>query len=222
MIKSDYIVLDTETGGLDKYANPMTQFAAVILDGVTLKEVDRWETYIKPYCDLKIEDEALKHTFVSMTDIKAGVKLDLWAKTFVSFCKQHQHTAKSKEMGRLVIVGHNIPFDIGFIKVALMLAGYDEIYDDLIFPNFIDTFDLAKMMWGVGKDRDEKLNLSACCERAGIKITDAHGAMNDVEATSALFKYFIKKLRANKGGSSEDTAERARGDEFFEFKCGVK
>ena len=49
MIKSDYIVFDVETGGLDETKNPMTQYAAVILDGCTLKEIDRFETFLKPY-----------------------------------------------------------------------------------------------------------------------------------------------------------------------------
>ena len=54
MIKSNYIVFDTETGGLDETKNPITQYAAVVLDGCTLKEIDRWETFVKPYGDLVI------------------------------------------------------------------------------------------------------------------------------------------------------------------------
>ena len=62
-----------------------------------------------------------------------------------------------------------------------------------------------------------------CCERAKINLTDAHGAMNDVEATAELFRFFMKKLRAKKGGVLDDDEEiRARGQKFFEFKCGVK
>ena len=92
---------------------------------------------------------------------------------------------------------------------------------DWFFPNFIDTFALGKMLWGV--NREEKLNLGACCERAKIKLTDAHGAMNDVVATADLFRWFIKRMRANKGVSvGEDGGRRPRGAEFFEFKCGAK
>ena len=48
MKRSPYLVMDTETGGLDPAQNPITSFAAVVLDFNTLKEVDRWETYVKP------------------------------------------------------------------------------------------------------------------------------------------------------------------------------
>ena len=51
------------------------------------------------------------------------------------------------------------------------------------------------MTWGI--TGEEKLNLGACCERAKIKLTDAHGAMNDVVATAELFRWYMKKLRAH-------------------------
>ena len=58
MKRSPYLVMDTETGGLDPAQNPITSFAAVVLDFNTLKEVDRWETYVKPYNDLQITKES--------------------------------------------------------------------------------------------------------------------------------------------------------------------
>lgn len=57
MTRSNYAVFDCETGGLDETKNPITQYACIILDGQTLKEVDRWETYVKPYGDLEIENK---------------------------------------------------------------------------------------------------------------------------------------------------------------------
>ena len=74
-----------------------------------------------------------------------------------------------------------------------------------------------------GLTGEEKLNLTASCERSKIKLTDAHGAMNDVEANADLFRFFAKKLRSKKGeGVVEETAKRTRGLEFFQFKCGGK
>ena len=49
MIKSFYKIYDCETGGLDFRKNPITQYACIILDPRTLKEVDRWVTFVKPY-----------------------------------------------------------------------------------------------------------------------------------------------------------------------------
>lgn len=220
MIKSDYIVFDCETGGLDETKNPITQYAAVILDGKTLKEKDRFETFIKPYNDLIIEKQALEHTMVTMSDINSGITLCRFVKTVTDWWESHRAKSKVREMGRLVPVGHNVTFDLRFINYALALEGAGTT-EEWMYTNLIDTFSLGKMAFGI--EGDEKLNLGACCERAKIKLTDAHGAMNDVEATADLFRWYMKKMRAKKGSidSSDDNA-RARGQEFFEFKCAAK
>ena len=123
MIKSDYIVFDCETGGLDETKNPITQYAAVILDGKTLKEKDRFETFIKPYNDLIIEKQALEHTMVTMSDVNSGISVKQFVKTVTAWWESHRAKAKVKEMGRLVPVGHNVTFDLRFINYALALEG---------------------------------------------------------------------------------------------------
>lgn len=220
MIKSNYIVFDCETGGLYEDKNPITQYAAVVLDGSTLKEIDRWETFVKPYDDLVIEQDALDRTMVSMSDINKGVSVKEFISTATEFWETHRAKSKKKEMGRLVPVGHNVTFDIRFLNYALSLQKKDDV-EFWMYPNIIDTFSLAKLAWGI--NGDEKINLGASCERAKIRLTDAHGAMNDVEATADLLRWYMRKLRAKKGeGAAEVTQGRAKGDEFFEFKCGAK
>lgn len=219
MIKSNYIVYDCETGGLDETKNPITQYACVVLDFKTLKEIDRFETFVKPYNDLIIERQALEHTMVTMSDIRSGISVKDFVNVLFEFNRLHQAPTKTKEMGRLVPVGHNIVFDNRFLRYACNYFGKD--YHELVYENFIDTFPLAKMTWGlIG---NEKLNLTACTERAKLKLFDAHGAMNDVEATADLFRFFVRKLRATRGSvNSAEEETRARGREFFEFKCGAK
>lgn len=220
MIKSNYIVFDCETGGLYEDKNPITQYAAVILDGSTLKEIDRWETFVKPYDDLVIEQDALDRTMVSMSDINKGMSVKEFISTATEFWETHRVKSKKKEMGRLVPVGHNVTFDIRFLNYALSLQKKDSV-EFWMYPNFIDTWPLAKLAWGI--NGDEKINLGASCEKAKIRLTDAHGAMNDVEATADLLRWYMRKLRAKKGeGAAEATQGRAKGDEFFEFKCGAK
>lgn len=220
MIKSNYIVFDCETGGLDETKNPITQYAAVILDGKTLKEIDRWETFVKPYSDLVIEQEALDRTMVSMSDINSGLNVKEFIATATEFWEAHRIKTKKREMGRLVPVGHNIPFDNRMLNWALNYLKKPNV-EEWMFPNIIDTFPLAKLAFGI--NGDEKLNLGASCTNAKIKLTDAHGAMNDVEATADLLRWYMRKLRAKKGDSvNEYNQGRAKGNEFFEFKCGAK
>ena len=220
MIKSNYIVFDCETGGLDETKNPITQYAAVILDGKTLKEIDRWETFVKPYADLVIEQEALDRTMVSMSDINSGLNVKEFIATATEFWEAHRIKTKKREMGRLVPVGHNIPFDNRMLNWALNYLKKPNV-EEWMFPNIIDTFPLAKLAFGI--NGEEKINLGASCTAAKIKLTDAHGAMNDVEATADLLRWYMCKLRAKKGDSvNESNQGRAKGNEFFEFKCGAK
>ena len=220
MIKSNYIVFDCETGGLDETKNPITQYAAVILDGKTLKEIDRWETFVKPYADLVIEQEALDRTIVSMSDINLGLNVKEFIATATEFWEAHRVKTKKREMGRLVPVGHNIPFDNRMLNWALNYLKKPNV-EEWMFPNIIDTFPLAKLAFGI--NGEEKINLGASCTAAKIKLTDAHGAMNDVEATADLLRWYMRKLRAKKGDSvNESNQGRAKGNEFFEFKCGAK
>lgn len=220
MIKSNYIVYDCETGGLDENKNPITQYAAIVLDGRTLKELDRWETFVKPYAGLVIEQDSLDRTMVSMSDINKGLDVKDFISTAIEFWETHRAKTKNKEMGRLIPVGHNIPFDNRMLNWALNFLKKGNM-DTWSYPNFIDTLAISKLAFGI--NGDEKINLGASCERAKIKLTDAHGAMNDVEATSDLLRWFMKKLRAKKGEAVVELSQgRAKGSEFFEFKCGAK
>lgn len=220
MKKSNYIVFDCETGGLDPAKNPITSFAAVVLDFNTLKEVDRWETYVKPYKGLQITKESIQKTMVNMAEVNRGMELDAFVESFGGFCTQNFADSKIKELRRLVAVGHNVMFDIGMLDAAFYYSthGKKQSLFNYIQEQTVDTMYLSKMMYGL--TGDEKMTLGATCERSGIILTDAHGAMNDVEATAEFFRYCVRRLRAT-GNVEAGTEKRSRrrGNEFFEFKC---
>lgn len=221
MITSNFIVHDCETGGLKPEENPITQYACIILEGTTLKELDRYETFVKPYADLKIEQAALDKTMVTMSDIKNGIPVKEFINTTHELWKQYQSKAKWEDARRMVSVGHNISFDHRMLEWAFQYCKKGSIWQ-LLQDNFIDTMTLTKLTWGV--NGNEKITLSDAIRYAKLKITDAHGAMNDVEATADLLRWFMKKLRSKKGEASveKEVRERTKGKEFFEFKCAGK
>lgn len=212
-------MFDVETGGLDETKNPITQYAAVVLDGKTLKEIDRWETFIRPYGDLTIEQRALDHTMVSMADINKGLSIEKFIDTAITFWEQYMVRGRTREQGRLIPVGHNVTFDLRFINYALAFCGKPNV-EQWMYPNFIDTLVLSKLAFGV--KGDEKINLGAVCDLTKIKLTDAHGAMNDTLATTELLRYFMRQLRSISSSGKTTVEERPKGIEFFEFKCAKK
>ncbi len=219
MIRSNYIVFDVETGGLDETKNPITQYAAVVLDGKTLKEIDRWETFIQPYGDLVIEQKALEHTMVKMSDVNKGLTVQKFIDTAIAFWEQYMVRGRTREQGRLIPVGHNVTFDLRFINYALAFCGKPNV-EYWMYPNFIDTLVLSKLSFGV--KGDEKINLGAVCTLTKIKLTDAHGAMNDTLATAQLLRYYMHQLRRTNSSGKNIEDERPQGMEFFEFKCAKK
>ena len=77
---------------------------------------------------------------------------------------------------------------------------------------------LGKLLWN--KTGEEKFTLGECCSRAAISLVDAHGSMNDVEATADLLRYYQRRMR-NGDSSVVKVKNRKRGQEFFEFKCAA-
>lgn len=202
MKNSDFIVFDFETGGLVAENNPAVQIALITLDNKTLKEKRRWETYIQPYDNLKIEQKALDANGLRMTDINKGItKSELVAQLKDYFLLSNP---KNNRLNKPILVGHNVKFDMTFMnylfkndKKGLMSFISDVQHDTLLeairaFPN------------------ETSHKLGDICKLVGIDLVDAHKAMNDVVATADLFRYFTKRLRNTKveSSSTSDKAEK--------------
>ena len=83
-MKSPYtkaIVFDTETGGLKKDFNSLTELAFVAIDMETLEAVDEMEVMILPYLDLStMQEDSLKeakeiYKYLSIKDETTGKKV---------------------------------------------------------------------------------------------------------------------------------------------------
>lgn len=214
MIKSNYLVMDVETGGLCPDQNPITQFACVVLDSENLRELGRWETFVKPYNGLTIEKAALDGTMVRMSDINKGRPVEEFIALTTEFFSQY--IPGNTSSSRLTLVGHNVAFDAAFMNYALRYVGNVNPLTRWVHEAVIDTMLLSKLMWG----GEESLRLGVCCERARIRLTDAHGAMADTEATASLLRYFMRRLRNSTDAGAEE-ATALSGQDFFRFRCAA-
>ena len=212
--KNNYIVLDCETGGLSADKNPITQFACIVLDPKTLKELHRFETFVQGYADLKHEAEALRFTGIKMQDIESGITVN----ELVTKLREISDEFKVGRMPhtRPLIVGHNVPFDITFIKKAFEIVSkhkYRKTYPEDVF---FDTMQLSRLRWvDEFTPSDNLLNLKTCCDRADIELVNAHSAMGDVEATVQLFKYFIQSMKSGPNNQQGPTKTKTR--QFFDL-----
>lgn len=91
-----------------------------------------------------------------------------------------------------VIIGHNIRFDTGFVKVAA------KEHDAGRLPfHTIDTIPLCKE--ALGPEGLEKFDLGSVCDFLGISSMNAHTAMADVVRTKLVFDQLLEKLNWREG-----------------------
>lgn len=201
--KQCYVIVDCETGGLNPLENPITEIAILAVDKETFKEVNRWETFVRPYAELDYNPQALKGTGITLEMINGGKLIknvvEILIKFFLNVTPPHD-----KGRNRPILVGHNVGFDIRFIAKAFELCD-KELYDYVDastedkqppregYVNCLDTYKLARELWRDGG----KLNLTACCKRIGVDLIDGHRAMADVVSTWRLLEYLIRRLRAD-------------------------
>lgn len=81
-----------------------------------------------------------------------------------------------------VLVAHNAPFDLGFLRNELLLAGHS-------VPSFrvIDTLELARRCFSFPGN-----GLQEICRALRIEVSDQHRALADCRTTWRVFSYFLK------------------------------
>lgn len=160
---SEFVVLDLETTGLSWKSNEIIEMAAIkVKDGQVVAE---FQEYVKPYGN--IPEFITVMTGISDETVKDARKVTDVLPDLLNF------------IGEDIIVGHNIAFDIGFIRWAHILA-----FDAPFARNYIDTIKLAK---AVCPDQ-ECYKLGYLYETIVQKpITDAHRALGDCKMTLDLF-----------------------------------
>jgi DNA polymerase III alpha subunit (gram-positive type) len=190
----DFVIFDFETGGLKADLNPAVEIALITIDGKTLKEKNRWETFIKPYDNLTIERAALNANGLKMSDINSGLsKQDLINELKDYFLLSNPTNAVMK---RPIMVGHNVKFDMSFIEYIFK----DDKKGLFNYVSKIQIDTLTESLRAFPNETSHKL--SDICALVGISLVDAHKAMNDTIATKDLFIHFTKKLRTKKGETS--------------------
>lgn len=199
--KQPYLIIDCETGGLSEYNNPITEIAMIAVDKLTFKELNRWETFVRPYADLKIEKQALQATGITMDMINSGKQLKNMVEMMIKFLESI--TPKfDKGNNYPIIIGHNPLFDIRFIVKAFEFVDkqlYDYVsssHEDGEKPkggmiSYLDTCQLSREIWNDGG----RFTLTHCCQRIGYNHIDSHRAMPDVIATLRLLEFIMKRMR---------------------------
>lgn len=160
---SDYCVVDVETTGLSPKNCEMIEIAALkIRDN---KVIDSFSSLIQPSCALP--EIITKITGITDDDLIGAETIETVLPKFLEFVNTD------------AIVGHNITFDINFIRAAC-----DQLYGKSFYNDYINTLRISKNIVHTVKNH----RLETLAEYFDIKPDEAHRALADCYTTYELFK----------------------------------
>ena len=185
MSLNKYIAFDCETTGLDDKSNLLT-VSFIILDNnlvkkdslnISLKQNNGY--YVNPYALEINKIDIIKHHNTSLDLIDAR-------KVLLSFLDKNYHSFN------LIPIGHNIHFDIKFIKKSGLLT--DTEWSKYISCNVLDTISVAQFLKLSGKLHERtSLSLINLCNSFNLERNEdlEHSSEYDIEMTIKLLKHFL-------------------------------
>lgn len=242
------IGLDFETGGLDPQTCACTQIAvqAVRLD--TWQIIDQYQAYIYPYnkqsaglptkkvlrtrqemarednTSMLYEAKALEYSDITMDMLRQqGVDIRNVATDIIDFAKRN--TISSGKQCKPILIGQNIPFDIGFLQQMMNYAGLMAEFEKTFAgtkdyygnfqPHYIDTIHIGRLAFAADKEiTSYKLEIIA--SQLGVELDDAHDAAADVTATIDILGVYASRLQNNEC-TATTTQQREKTRKHFKI-----
>lgn len=192
-----YIAFDCETTGLNINNNNLLTVCFIILD-VNLEYIDKLNISLKQKSGYYISPDALE---INKIDIvrhhKTAVDLENARTILLHFLSKNRSTYN------LIPIGHNINFDINFIKSSGLLT--ESEYSNFISCNPIDTKTIAQFLKSCGKIHEKQsLSLINLCKYFNLTqcINLQHSSEYDTEMTIQLLKTMKSLVNDNSSNSS--------------------
>lgn len=222
------IGLDFETGSLINTSGACTQISMQAIRLDTMETIDKYMKYISPYNKkefgqakrkvlktkqeiskenegelMDYEPEALAYSGITMEMLTSmGVDINEVAKSVIEFAKRN--TLSKGNQAKPILIGQNIPFDIGFIQQLMnytglvkefekVFAGTKDFYGNFQ-PHYLDTISLARL--ALANDSQMiSYKLETIAEKMGFELDDAHDADADVTACLNVVRVCTGRLR---------------------------
>lgn len=183
--QTTFAVIDLETsGGSPKFGAGITEIGVVKVRGGTV--LGTFQSFVDP-------GHALPHFITQLTGITDEMLLsapfiDEVLPTLFEFLGSAEET---------VVVAHNAPFDLSFLKAAALTHKYP-------WPNY-QTVDTARLARAV-LDRDEVINckLGTLAEFFNARTSPTHRALDDALATVDVLHGIIERLAGHDVWSFEE------------------
>ncbi len=173
-----FIVLDSETTGLDPRRDRLITIGAVAVQAGEIRLADSFEVMLK----IAYNSAAVTVHGITREEAREGMEEPDALLAFLDY------------LGDGVIVGHHIAHDI-----ATLNAGYERHFGFEMENRFLDTMDLTLHLEKdgafAGRDAIPGFSLDALCDFFGVEPHDRHTAGGDAFITALIFLRLLGAAR---------------------------
>ena len=166
-----FVVVDLETTGGSPMGSRITEIGAVKIRGGEV--LGEFQTLVNPAEPIPAFISVL--TGITNQMVADSPRIDSVLPAFLEFARHS------------VLVAHNAPFDISFLKAAATFTGHS-------WPAFrvVDTAHLARQL--IGKDEAPNRKLSTLARLFGAETTPDHRALHDARATVDVLHGLVSRV----------------------------
>ena len=171
--EEEFVIFDIETLGLNSHKNEIIEIGAVKLKAGRI--IERFGQLIDP--KKKVPPHITNITNITDDMLRGMPTIDKVINDFMNF------------VGDAVLVAHNAPFDMGFIKRDVKKYLGKELKNSVI-----DTLQMARDLY----PEQRKYGLADMNKLLGLSLESHHRAVDDAQATANMFIIFLDKYREKK------------------------
>ena len=177
------IMIDTETGGTDPNTHALIEVAMIMV--IDNNPVDTIDVFMQPVPGKIIEDEALEVNGLTREQIGGFQTCHEGYLEIIRFLDMH--ISKWDKLDKAISGGHNVSFDLDFLKPFFTDMG-NKYLGSYLNWKVLDTRQLATLLEMMVPDAFNFKNhkLATLCEFFEVDLTNAHNALADIEATYLL------------------------------------
>lgn len=171
LYSTTFVVVDLETTGGSPASSAITEIGAVKTRGGEV--IGEFQTLVDP--GVPIPPMIVRLTGITDAMLVAAPTIEQVLPSFLEF------------LGDAVLVAHNAPFDVGFLKAACRQQGYKWPGNEVV-----DTVTLARR--ATTKEEAPNKKLSTLARAFGTVVTPNHRALEDARATSEILHHMLERL----------------------------
>jgi DNA polymerase III subunit epsilon len=183
LIPDKILFIDTETGGLNPSFHSLLSIGLAVWQNHEI--IDQTEILVNDG-KLNVSEQAMQinqidlseHIQTALTPSQALERLD-------GFTDLHFDNTQKITLG-----GHNVHFDVNFLKVLLSGQGRD--YHKRFSHRFVDTSPILYYLFLAGKLKQKATSSQEAFDLFSIQVDKRHSALGDALATADLFNKLLK------------------------------